>query len=468
MFSLTTTGVAVSFAFFMFRSCVATIAEYMPLFMAQLGYSTTYVGLVPVLGFVTQVIGIPIAGYLSDKFRMRKHLLLICILLSIPSTLLFLAPKAPDLTCEESSSGNITESFGNSSIVHNSVMNASSAEKNVENPLGNSETKYDGDMVKFFLIILFLRGFFELVKRLSVTLITVAAVTHVKQDKSKFGFYAFWGEIGAGISLFIVGTLAGHIPHLVCGKEVPSYYVVFFYAAAVQCMTLISLPWLEYEYLEKRVVDYEEVKSVLSKPHYILVLFICAHAGFCTAFQLRWEFWYMRHLGGTPVVMAVGGLLRRLLVGVWYIISRVIIGKLGELYVIAISLFLFAASFAGLAFTENAWLVIFLDSFQSVSFVLTYASLVIHFSKAGSKASSAFFQGVVNLTFHGIGKELGSAVFGICFEEFGTRLSFCGFSVVTVAWMAVFTIYIFCAKDVHSYQEVPREEEVSDDDREIK
>ncbi|XP_028418201.1 uncharacterized protein LOC114543413 [Dendronephthya gigantea] len=146
MFSLTTTGVAVSFAFFMFRSCVATIAEYMPLFMAQLGYSTTYVGLVPVLGFVTQVIGIPIAGYLSDKFRMRKHLLLICILLSIPSTLLFLAPKAPDLTCEESSSGNITESFGNSSIVHNSVMNASSAEKNVENPLGNSETKYDGDM----------------------------------------------------------------------------------------------------------------------------------------------------------------------------------------------------------------------------------------------------------------------------------------------------------------------------------
>ncbi|XP_028390703.1 major facilitator superfamily domain-containing protein 6-like [Dendronephthya gigantea] len=347
-------------------------------------------------------------------------------------------------------------------------MNASSAEKNFENPLGNSETKNDGDMVKFFLIILFLRGFFELVKRLSITLITVSAVTHIKHDKSKFGLYAFWGEFGAGISLFIVGALADHITHLVCGQEVPGYYVAFFYAAAAQCMTLISLPWLEYEYLKKRVVDYDEIKSVLLNPHYILVLFICAHAGICTAFQLHWEFWYMRHLGGTPVVMVVGGLLRRVLVGVWYIISRVIIGKLGELYVTAISLFLFAASFAGLAFTENAWLVILLDNFQSLSFVLTHASLVIHFSKAGSKASSAFFQGVVNLTFYGIGKELGSAVIGFCFDEFGTRITFCGFSVVTVAWMAVFTIYIFCAKDVDSYQEVPREEEFSDDDREIK
>ena len=49
MFSLTTGGLAIGFAFFMFRSCVATIEEFMPLFMAQLGYSAVYIGIVPVL-----------------------------------------------------------------------------------------------------------------------------------------------------------------------------------------------------------------------------------------------------------------------------------------------------------------------------------------------------------------------------------------------------------------------------------
>ena len=394
MFSLTTGGVAVGFAFFMFRSCVATIEEFMPLFMAQLGYSAVYIGIVPLLGLVTQMIGIPIVGYLSDKFRMRKLLLFLCILLSIPNTLLFLAPKAPLSLCEESSS---RQSFGNSSVVYSSVVNSSlatrSAVKNRETLSDYSETKNDEMKVNFFLIIFFLRGLFELLKRLCVTLITVAAMTHIKDDKSRFGFYACWGQIGAGISLFIVASLAGHITHLVCGKEVPSYYVVFFYAAATQCITLIALPWMKYEYLEKRVVDYDEIKSVMLNPHYIFVLLICAHAGLCSAFQTRWEFWYMQRLGGGSLALAVCGLLRRPLVGVWFILSRIIIGKLGELNVIAISLSLFAASFAALAFIENAWLVILLDNFQSASFVLIYASIVIHFSKAGSKASSAFFQG---------------------------------------------------------------------------
>ena len=76
-----------------------------------------------------------------------------------------------------------------------------------------------------------------------------------------------------------------------------------------------------------------------------------------------------------------------------------------------------------------------------------------------------FFPGVVALTFDGIGKELGAVATGICFKKFGTRITLCGYSIVTVAWMAVFTVYIFCAKDLDGYQQVPREEGVSDDER---
>jgi MFS family permease len=351
--------------------------------MAQLGYSTLYIGIVPLFGFVTQLIGIPLAGYLSD-IRIRKVMLLLCIVISIPTILLFLVPNAPDVPCELSPQRN--SSFGNNTTKPAAIANLLDK---------NSDTGFT-----FFLIIFFLRGIYELFKKLSVSLITVATMTHIKDDKAKLGYYGCWGELGAGISLFVVGVLAGHIFHSVCSEEVPSYYVAFLYAAAVLCLTPLALPWMKYEYLEKRVVNNAEVKSVLYNPHYILILFICAHAGLCSAFQLRWEFWYMEQLGGSPFVMAVGGLLRRPIVGVWFVLSRAVIGKLGELNVIAISLFIFAASFAALAFAENAWLVIVYDNFQAASFVLTYASFVIHFSKAGSKASSAFFQGKLLFPFY--------------------------------------------------------------------
>ena len=433
MFSLTYGGFAVSFAFFMFRSCVATVEEYTPLFMGQLGYNAIYIGLVPVLGLVTQTIGIPLAGFLADKFRIRKLLLLISILILIPNTLLFLVPRHPEITCETSSTNSSLandngtafaasiaslESRTNTTIASRKLTNEISLSRSKETTIELSENESsriyhinspNETLVKqnnsdykltFFLIILFLRGIFELLKRLTVTLITVATMTHIKDDKTKFGFYACWGEIGAGLSLFLVGILVGHVRHFLCGEQVPSYHVSFFYAVAVQCMTLFALPWMKYEYLEKRVVNYADVKKALCKPHYILMLVVCAHAGLCSAFQTRWEFWYMEKLGGSPLVMAVGGLIRRPIVGVWFLLSRGIINRLGELNVIAISLFIFAASFSALAFIANPWLVIVFDNFQSAAHVLMFASFVIHFSKAGSKASSAVIQGKVRLTIY--------------------------------------------------------------------
>ena len=80
---------------------------------------------------------------------------------------------------------------------------------------------------------------------------------------------------------------------------------------------------------------------------------------------------------------------------VWFLLSRPIISRFGELRVIAFSLFIFATSFLALAFIKNAWLVILFDNFQAASYVLSFTSFVVHFSKAGSEASTAFFQGKV-------------------------------------------------------------------------
>ena len=387
--SLTVGGVAIGLAFFLFRPSVCVVEEYTPLYLKQIGYSASFIGLAPLLGLVTQTIGIPLLGFLADKFRARKLFLFLSVLISIPSTLLFLAAKNPQPICDESK-GNST--IRNNTIV-NSLLNLTGNVAELPSPSSDTQSDNDRERLTFFLIFMALRGIFELSKRLTVTLITVAAMTHLKQDKSKFGYYASWGEIGGGIALFIVGMSLYHFQHQVCGDQDPNYVIIFFFVVGFQALTLGTLPFMKFEYLDHRVIDYKEVKKVLTKPHYILILVICCHSGLCSAFQTRWEFWYIEKLGGSSIVMAVAGLLRRPVVAVWFLLSRLIVGRFGELRVIAFSLLIFAISFFALAFIEDAWLVILFDNFQAASYVLSFTSFVVHFSKAGSEASTAFFQG---------------------------------------------------------------------------
>lgn len=389
MLSLTVGGVAIGLAFFLFRPSVCILEEYTPLYLKQVGYSASFIGLAPLLGLVTQTIGIPLLGFLADKFRARKLFLFLSVFISIPSTMLFLAAKTPEPICDESK--------GNLTIRNNTIVSLFNLTDNfTELPSAShshTQSDNDGERLNFFLIFMVLRGIFELAKRLAVTLITVSAMTHLKQDRSKFGYYASWGEIGGGIALFIVGISLYRFHHQVCGEEDPNYVIIFFFVVGFQVLTLATLPFMKFEYLDHRVIDYKEVKEVLTNPHYILILVICCHSGLCSAFQARWEFWYIEKLGGSSIVMAVAGLLRRPIVAVWFLLSRLIVGRFGELRVIAFSLFIFAASFFALAFIESAWLAILFDNFQAASYVLSFTSFVVHFSKAGSEASTAFFQG---------------------------------------------------------------------------
>lgn len=408
---LTYNGVAVGLAFFLFRPSVCIMEEYTPLYLKQLGYNATFIGLVPILGLFTQIVGIPLLNYLADKYRARKLFLFLCILISIPCALLFLAAAIPKPICEVTmqnqtlgnntivASWNTTHRYNHSSFVVKRSVDFSSFSDTNETSSSDlkikPDDKLDSHRIGFFVLFLILRGIFELTKRLTVTLITVAAMTHLKQDESKFGYYACWGELGGGLALFIVGMSLSHIVHSVCSVMVPDYVVIFFFVVGYQFFTLFTLPLMSFEYLNPRMIDYNEVKKVFKTFHYLLILIICCHSGWCSAFQTRWEFWYMEKLGGSSIVMAVGGLLRRPSVAVWFLLSRRIIGYFGELKVIALALFIFSGSFVGLAFIENAWLVILFDNFQAAAYVLAFSSFVVHFSDVGSKESTAFFRGNV-------------------------------------------------------------------------
>ena len=108
---------------------------------------------------------------------------------------------------------------------------------------------------------------------------------------------------------------------------------------------------------------------------------------------MYWQFWYISELSGSPTIMGVAGLIRRPLVAVWFYLSGHLIERVGDLKTIAVSLFLFSLSFLALSFINIPWLVLVVDILQAAGYAFSYTGLNIHFSKPGSKASSAVILG---------------------------------------------------------------------------
>ena len=61
----------------------------------------------------------------------------------------------------------------------------------------------------------------------------------------------------------------------------------------------------------------------------------------------------------------------------------------------------------------------------------------------------------MSLTFHGIGKEVGTAVTGFLFTSVGTTITLCSYSALTIFLLVIFSIYMLAAKDLDGYMRIP-------------
>lgn len=74
--------------------------------------------------------------------------------------------------------------------------------------------------------------------------------------------------------------------------------------------------------------------------------------------------------------------------------------------------------------------------------------------------------GAVSLAYYGIGKDLGTFITGLLFHALGPKYTLCGYSIVTMVWFFLFSIYILIAKELDDYVEVPKcEEEVDEEEK---
>ncbi|XP_046856428.1 uncharacterized protein LOC124449528 [Xenia sp. Carnegie-2017] len=507
-------GFALSVAFFACLASTNVVEDFVFIYLKQLGYDAFHIGLVPMLGLMAQLIGVSICSYLSDRYRLRKCMLFMAVLLLIPTILLHLIPQMTRLQCDTNASKNTSlnvqnkmlnyleyqqpstqgrvmiennslalqianrTSFENISVnlknytfygkeVHVTVDNFKNlrSKKIVSLWQENNETHKKMEIShKGILFMLFLVGIFQFLKRLVVVKLTVAAIDHLMEQKSKFAFYEGCGSFGSGIAVFSVAYLAGHFKHSVCGEQKPSYYFAFIVPAGLQCLAVLAVPWLKINYQEKiKSISYKEAIKPLLDHKCILLLTMSLHVGAATNFLFRWTYWFMEKRGGNTTAMGVEGLIRRPIIGtLWYIVAGYILDAVGEYVSVLIALMLLTIGFAFLALIENPWLVILADSFQYAAFAIFLSALVVNFSNVGPEELSTFYQGVASLTFNGVGKDIGSLMTGYFLNEYGIKKTLFGISVISLIFFTVFAIY--ASTSAYDYKRLKTQEGVDSDD----
>ncbi|XP_046852672.1 uncharacterized protein LOC124445929 isoform X2 [Xenia sp. Carnegie-2017] len=409
MYSFTSRGFSLFIIFVMFRGSTNTLDEFSLLYLKQLGYDAFYVGVMPLFGLVTQLIGVPVCSYLADKFQLRKFAFFLATLISIPTIMMYGIPLAKSLPCKERwkeenvaiyKQGNtmsVNRSLLSKGVVLSNFKSNKTTQSNVsavqslsmfEDDKQNENTKLK---LWYYLILCFVNGIYELCRRMTVGLVTAAAIGHVKEKKYKYRLFEVMGAVGTGITLCVVSLIAGQFKYERCDEEQPSFFVSFPIAAALQCFTLLGTLWLNFDYYEKPDnINYKEAILALLKPQHIFILCIAFHVGACNGFLTRWQYWFMDKLGASTTVLGVEGLLKRIM---------------------------------------------------SLTFSYLAAAVVLHFSNTESDALSVFFQGVITVAINGVGKDIGSLFIGYSFKEYGIRKTLYGYSVISLICFTVLAIF---------------------------
>ena len=387
--------------------CVGSVvvySEFSHLYMKQLGLSPWQIGFTNLMGVLS--LFIPLCLFIGDKFRARKLLVTIGLVFLVVCYFLSLLPlvSSPAPSClisnmsiarrsKHSINGSVLSRNSRYFSTNNFTDNADSARDARRTEKETSYSENVSRVSKLFLLMVVSRSAFECPHRMVIALADVVTIAYLKQQRENYGAYFMWSHIGGGISIFTVAILAWFIRINICGTEAYGYFTAYIVAGCMVLLSMLSLPWFRYEYDENKTINWSEVKSALCNAHFALMFCIIFCTGILVAFQIFWEFWYLDGLSASPLIVGIAGLVRRPILAGWTLLSCELLKRIGELKAICVALFLFALSFLALSFTRVPWFVLAIDMFQAAAYGLAVCSFTVHFSKAGSKASSGVIRG---------------------------------------------------------------------------
>ncbi|XP_033637044.1 major facilitator superfamily domain-containing protein 6-like [Asterias rubens] len=489
-----------AFNLFLFGS-FGCILPYMSIYFKQLGFNPFMVGLLnavrPLAGFAI----LPFISVIADRFQCRKLVSISGVVIGAVAVLLISitspAPEAPcdvmekqihdflhlniSLPYEDSqqpldylgTSGDIVlfknVVLGNSNLDPPTTMlkrqigpdNNISAKQTHQFPesvetilLSDQSWLFDQDgLYRIFWVLLILSSFVDVSMLSSAGQCDTAALDTLRNEvghADDFGWQRGYGSMGFGLgSLF--GALLLNSTHTVkisCGIKhtVASYWTCFASAIVIILGAFITLFYFKFpKYKEEAPSSskWAEIRQVIFSWHYGSVIFMIFIVGIAHGCIWGFLFWHLENLGATHSLLGMLGILFSVSEFGFTFFSSWAINKFGHIPLMTIGLLVFVFRFLYYGLITVPWMMVLIDIFHGVSFVVTWTTCSSYLGEAVPLECGGTMQGIIISMHQGLGAGTGYLISGLIVDSYGAQTTFLLYAAVcaiVLIWFVVIQV----------------------------
>ncbi|XP_023238111.1 major facilitator superfamily domain-containing protein 6-like [Centruroides sculpturatus] len=240
---------------------------------------------------------------------------------------------------------------------------------------------------------------------------------------NQFGKQRYLLSLGWGISS--IGT--GYIVELAnannAGKT--NFSISYYIMLPLIIFDIITLAFTDMRKEKSSNNILKDVRKIFVKGHPFFLVFASFLAGAFSGVKWNYGYWYLEDLGGSKLLMGI----HNAMVCIWaevpfMFISGWIIKRIGTDNSVCLAFITLTIWFFAASFISNPWLILLPDLVQGPSYGLFYAAMTSYGKLIAPPGTEATMQAILGATFCGLGIGAGCLLGGIGFDNYGNQLTF--------------------------------------------
>lgn len=428
--------------YFLSYSGYGALFAYLPLYLKQFGLLATHAGLIIGVRNLVQIIAAPFWGFLSDKYKRRKLIIVFSVSIWTIKALFIMMIQPKEQSClitqgnksfqspimfydEEDKRANFQQrnKLQNNDHIANATEAAEAASRaskfSAWEPMPqskNNESKepkhYSSKLTphysritdreelnRIFLIIFLLSVFGELLGSAGTySIVDSATVEYLGEQTDYFGQVRMFSHLGLGLAVFVVGMVVDHFRRIICGEYVKNYIIIFYFFAGFMFLTLVCSFFLKMVYRESSSISEKNSAKrcfkLFTDIRLCSVLLASTCAGMCFGLVMNFNLWYLDDLGAEPLSLGIAGGLHYSLDVAMFFLSKYLMGCFGHIPVIGGCLTMYMTTFAVMSFVKSEALGLAIYVFQGGGFGLCWSTVVAYVGQTSIVLGKAnFMQG---------------------------------------------------------------------------
>ncbi|MDG5789551.1 MFS transporter [Evansella sp. AB-P1] len=365
----------------------SVVIMYVPLYLQSQGLGKDQIGLIVAMGSIISVIGQPFWGFVSDKIKSTRTVLLFVMIFSLLTSSLFFSANT-------------------------------------------------------FILIIFLYTFFMFFMTSSGPLTDSIAMQFATDHNKNYGVLRSCGTVGVGTSSFILGIIIG-----IVGIQ----YIGWMYGIImIVAIPLVFLLYDKRRGGKNQApISISSVKIIVKNKKYLWMVFITfilliTHKMNDSLFSI-----YLTEVGGRESQVGLAWMIATFSSVPAFVLTGMLIKRYHEIGLVAIAAFLFSIRWFLYGYFDDPQILIYLQGMQGITFPFLFVAAFTYVTKQLPKELLATGQLMFMASTMGMGGLIGSAGGGWYMEHFSPQGAYllCGIITLFGCLLASVTYVYLMRKD---------------------